>query len=53
MPTLIALIRAAEMVKEFRHYIARTDAMKYENGYAGLMDNKVKKLVFTKPVKSV
>lgn len=25
------------MVKEFHHYIAWTDAMEYENGYAGLI----------------
>ena len=25
------------MVKEFRHYIAWTDSMKYEQGYAGLI----------------
>lgn len=25
------------MVKEFRHYMAWTDAMRYENGYAGLI----------------
>jgi len=28
---------AAEMIKEFTHYIAWTDAMTYENGYAGLI----------------
>jgi len=25
------------MIKEFEHYIAWTDAMKYEHGYAGLI----------------
>lgn len=28
---------ATPMIKEFEHYIAWTDAMEYEHGYAGLI----------------